>query len=89
MNLKVCSCDSFGKGIFPFLKGEKPRCLAGEGLRLPFEGKKIPAHMTCAALVLPSLKQSRLVLNSLAWSCLSLALVLPQSCPSHAQNGSV
>jgi hypothetical protein len=29
-----------------FCKGEKPHCLAGEEWRLPFEGKKIPAHMT-------------------------------------------
>jgi hypothetical protein len=34
------------KGFFPFCKGEKWRCLAGEERRLPFEGKKIPAHMT-------------------------------------------
>jgi hypothetical protein len=34
------------KGFSPFCKEEKSRCLAGEGLRLPFEVKKIPAHMT-------------------------------------------
>jgi hypothetical protein len=27
------------KGFFPFCKGVKPRCLAGEERRLPFEGK--------------------------------------------------
>jgi hypothetical protein len=36
------------KGFFPFCKGEKRRCLAGEERRLPFEEKKIPAHMTRA-----------------------------------------
>jgi hypothetical protein len=36
------------KVFFPFCKGEKRRCLAGEERRLPFEGKKIPAHMTRA-----------------------------------------
>jgi hypothetical protein len=36
------------KGKNPFGKGEKWRCLAGEERRLPFEGKKIPAHMTRA-----------------------------------------
>jgi hypothetical protein len=36
------------KGKNPFGKGEKWRCLTGEERRLPFEGKKIPAHMTRA-----------------------------------------
>jgi hypothetical protein len=35
--------------FFPFCKGEKRRYLAaGEEPGLPFEGKKIPAHMTRA-----------------------------------------
>jgi hypothetical protein len=45
------SCE-LGKN--PFCKGEKPHFLAGEGLRLPFEGKKIPTHMTWPIVFLPS-----------------------------------
>jgi hypothetical protein len=41
-----CERDSIAKN--PFCKGEKRRCLAGEERILPFEGKKIPAHMTRA-----------------------------------------
>jgi hypothetical protein len=33
------------KGKNSFCKGEKPRCLAGEWMRLSLEGMKIPAHM--------------------------------------------
>jgi hypothetical protein len=43
---------SLQKGKSPFCKGEKWRCLAGEERRLPFEGNKIPTHMTRAIIAL-------------------------------------
>jgi hypothetical protein len=51
VHIGPCHVSGFSplqKGFFPFCKGEKTLCLAGEGRRLPIEGKAIPAHMTRA-----------------------------------------
>jgi hypothetical protein len=45
-------------GFFPFCKGEKPRCLAGEWMRLSLEGMKIPVHMTRAIIMVTWWRQS-------------------------------
>jgi hypothetical protein len=56
------------KGSFPFCKGEKPRCLAGEWLTLSLEEKKIPSHMTRARAIEWKIKNlKKFVKNYAIW----------------------